>query len=248
MKKIMLIAIAFVLGIGCSLGQTQQDVLELKDGSVVKGVIVEQVPGQYYKVKVYDGNIVTIAIANVVKITKRDQEVFLSEYGGKYSLGFCIGGGGLIGMPARLMLTEKVAIEASLLLRPVIWLDEDLNADDSRDPSLNIAFVAGPVIYFTKRNNQHKQRVQMNGIFLKGGLTNGPDVSEKMFALGWAFERFKTHKKNSSVSFQLGLGAVVSEDKNFEPIQTSYFSQDESLASTTTPMIFWKVAWNFYKN
>ena len=47
------------------------DVVETSDGSVWKGVVIEQVPGQTYKLVTSDGSIHVIKAADVVKLTKQ---------------------------------------------------------------------------------------------------------------------------------------------------------------------------------
>lgn len=46
------------------------DVVETKDGNVLKGMILEQVPNQYYKIEVYGGSVFIIKNENVIKIRK----------------------------------------------------------------------------------------------------------------------------------------------------------------------------------
>jgi opacity protein-like surface antigen len=47
------------------------DVVETSDGSVWKGVVIEQVPGQTYKLVTSDGSVHVIKAADVVKLTKQ---------------------------------------------------------------------------------------------------------------------------------------------------------------------------------
>ena len=46
------------------------DVIETNDGSIWKGVIVEQTPGQQYRLAMLDGSVRVLAAADVVKLTK----------------------------------------------------------------------------------------------------------------------------------------------------------------------------------
>lgn len=47
-----------------------QEVVYLKNGSVIRGTIIEQVPNQSLKIKTTDGNIFVFKIDEVEKITK----------------------------------------------------------------------------------------------------------------------------------------------------------------------------------
>ena len=51
-----------------------QDVIYLKDGSIYKGVIIEQVPNVSYKIQSRDGNVFAVQIGDVEKITKEANE------------------------------------------------------------------------------------------------------------------------------------------------------------------------------
>lgn len=177
-------------------------------------------------------------------ITKKGNIVVTSDYGGSFSYGFCFGGGGggIVGLPVRFYLAEKVALEVGLFLRPMFVAENN----GIGFAGLNVPVTGGPVFYFNKKYNDRKRRVQMNGMFFKVGYSSGSRFNDTMFAFGWAFERFKINKKNKSVSFELGLGASFLKDKDFVPYQSSYYSEDESLAYSISPMIYWKVAWNFF--
>ena len=77
MKRItFLIAVAFGLAISsASFAQTVVDVVYLKNGSVIRGTIVEQVPGESLKVQTADGSIFVYALDEVEKMTKEQIEV-----------------------------------------------------------------------------------------------------------------------------------------------------------------------------
>ncbi|MCX6133198.1 MAG: hypothetical protein NTU47_05210 [Ignavibacteriales bacterium] len=72
MKQIALPLLILVLLGPLSLiaQQEMQDVVYLKDGSVIRGIIVEQVPGVSLKIKTRDSNVFVYKIADVQKMTK----------------------------------------------------------------------------------------------------------------------------------------------------------------------------------
>ena len=73
--KLFLLAIMFSVPI-MVLGQSNmQDVIYLKDGSIYKGIIIEQVPNVSYKIQSRDGNVFAVQIADIEKITKEAREV-----------------------------------------------------------------------------------------------------------------------------------------------------------------------------
>jgi hypothetical protein len=260
MKKVVFTIMAFIV-FGAIFSQ---DLIYKKDGSEIKAEVTEISKDQikYKKFDFQDGPFYTLEIKDVFMIIYKNgkKEVFKddpsnnggnekvkvepSDYGGDISIGVCLGGGGLVGSPFRFFPNENVALELGLFLRPV-FIVENGNFDID---GINIAVIGGPILYFNKRYNEYKQRVQLNGMFLKAGFSSGSRINETIIAIGWAYERFKKGAKHNSVSFELGLGISMQKDKDFVPISTYYFSQDESLAKSTMPMIYWKLAWNFFSS
>lgn len=70
MKKSILI-IAMLLGMAtfCA-AQSHVDVVYLKDGSVIRGLVVEQIPDKSIKIETYDGSLFVYNMDQVEKITK----------------------------------------------------------------------------------------------------------------------------------------------------------------------------------
>lgn len=57
-------------GIGTSIAQNVQEVVYLKNGSVIRGIVVEQVPGESLKIRTNDGSVFAYKMSDVEKITK----------------------------------------------------------------------------------------------------------------------------------------------------------------------------------
>ena len=73
MKRILLI-FAVLLGSCLSIyAQDLQEVVYLKNGSVIKGVIIEQTPNESLKIQTSDGSIFAYKMIDVLKITKEAQ-------------------------------------------------------------------------------------------------------------------------------------------------------------------------------
>lgn len=70
MKKALFMLLLFIGSIATSVAQNVQEVVYLKNGSVVRGVVIEQVPGVSLKVQTSDGSIFAYQMSEVVKITK----------------------------------------------------------------------------------------------------------------------------------------------------------------------------------
>ena len=63
MKKmyyLITLTIVMVLSSISLFAQNMDDVLYLKNGSVIRGIIIEQVPNESLKIQTYDGNIFSL--------------------------------------------------------------------------------------------------------------------------------------------------------------------------------------------
>lgn len=72
-KKLLLVLALFTL-VNFVFGQTLQDVVYLKNGSIIRGVIVEQVPNQSLKIETKDKNLFVFNLSEIEKITKEGSE------------------------------------------------------------------------------------------------------------------------------------------------------------------------------
>lgn len=70
MKKILIILGVLFVCLTSVLGQELLEVLYLKDGSIIRGVIIEQIPDKSIKIQTNEGNIFAYPMQNVLKITK----------------------------------------------------------------------------------------------------------------------------------------------------------------------------------
>ena len=70
MKKLLLLFCVFVIATLSASAQSYEDVIYLKNGTIIHGVIIEQVPNEKYKIQTYDGNIFVFEVENIEKITK----------------------------------------------------------------------------------------------------------------------------------------------------------------------------------
>lgn len=70
-KKLLFVVMLFFLITSALFAQQRmQDVVYLKDGSIIHGTIIEQVPNVSLKVQTKDGNVFVYSMDNVLKITK----------------------------------------------------------------------------------------------------------------------------------------------------------------------------------
>jgi hypothetical protein len=108
MKKPIILLLSLLLAI-CTYSQTVQyeDVVYLKNGSVIRGMIIEQIPNQTLKIKTADRNIFVFEFAEIEKITKEEipqevlqqdlepeapeEEYFVKEHGFESSIDMFLG-------------------------------------------------------------------------------------------------------------------------------------------------------------
>lgn len=68
----LLLVIGMITFLPSVNAQSLQEIVYLKNGSVIKGVIIEQIPGVSLKIQTNDGSIFAYQMADVEKITKED--------------------------------------------------------------------------------------------------------------------------------------------------------------------------------
>ncbi len=72
MKKLLLALMGLVLMTGSAWAQQYQEVVYLKNGSVIRGVITEQIPNESLKIQTADGSVFAYTMGEVEKITKEE--------------------------------------------------------------------------------------------------------------------------------------------------------------------------------
>jgi len=136
------------------------------------------------------------------------ETVTLSEYGGRATFGIALGGGGIVGVPVRIYFTEKTALELAAFYRPVIII-----GGGESDPG-GPMFTGGFDFYFNKRYVPGKQKVRLNGLFVKGGYGFSNFLSTSLVGFGWAHEMMHKGNQSYSFSFELGPGMMFNNKKS----------------------------------
>ncbi len=164
-------------------------------------------------------------------------EIICSKYGGPLSIGVSVGTGGLVNIPVRLFITEKIPIELSPGLRPLI-------TNDLNKLYMNVALIGGITFYFTKDYKLPLDRVRMNGLFIKGGGSIGTPFNELIFGAGWSSEMFKRTDKKTSINFELGLGLIRRHQKDVDGQDGTHLWAEKE--PTYYPTVFWRIAWHLF--
>ena len=128
MKKFYLFLFVFMFAT-ITFSQTYKDVVYLKNGSIIKGIIIEQVPGVSLKIQTTDGNVFVYNIDAIEKMTK---ELVQSNYDNNYTN----------------YAEEKSPATAFILSALLPGLGQYYNGDVTKGVIQNVLYVAGWVIYF----------------------------------------------------------------------------------------------------
>lgn len=70
MKRLLFLLCACFISIASMKAQNLTEVLYLKNGSVIRGTIIEQVPNESIKIQTSDGSVFAYSMADVLKISK----------------------------------------------------------------------------------------------------------------------------------------------------------------------------------
>lgn len=70
MKHFFLVLMLTIFSLGLTAQESYQDVVYLKNGSIIKGTIIEQVPNESIKIQTADGSIFVYKMSEILKMTK----------------------------------------------------------------------------------------------------------------------------------------------------------------------------------
>lgn len=79
MNRIIVLLAFVVMSLGSAFAQQMQDVVYLKNGSIIRGAVLEQVPGGNVKIQTADGSVFVYPMADVQKIQKEKSRVSTSS-------------------------------------------------------------------------------------------------------------------------------------------------------------------------
>lgn len=80
MRKTVLLLVMLIVGVTTSVAQDMQEIVYLKNGSAIKGIVIEQIPDKSLKLKTSDGSVFVFQMEEVDKIVKKTAEK-ISEKG-----------------------------------------------------------------------------------------------------------------------------------------------------------------------
>lgn len=89
MKKTVLLLAIMIVHVHFLFGQNNaQDVVYLKNGSTIRGVIIEQIPNKSLKIETADRNVFVFQLEEIEKITKENSNAAIRGNSSSYKKGF----------------------------------------------------------------------------------------------------------------------------------------------------------------
>ena len=250
-----LITILFVLfSLTVLNAQTQTDVLYLKNGSVIKCKVMEELFGVSVKIKASDGSIYVYKAEEIEKITHETSDSpavsfvkptapapslgEMNSYGGTVGLGVALGGGGVLGMPLRFNLSKHIAFETSATVRPAL-IQYQYPSETYNEWFFPIMLTAEFDFFGNPKFKPRANKIVKNGLTLFGGISTSVDVPISLAAIGWSRERFRLNNKKHSYIFSLGAG--------IQSLDLSAVTGESSVdGPTLMPMLLLRFHWNWY--
>lgn len=71
--KLFIAPLLLLLVFTATAQESMEDVVYLKNGSIYRGILIEQVPNESYKIQIAGGSVVSVTVAEVLKITKEQR-------------------------------------------------------------------------------------------------------------------------------------------------------------------------------
>jgi len=238
MKRILLVIICFFLFLSSSFSQGKKDYVYLKNGTIVVGTIIQEIQYDQIILRTDEGSLLSFKFAEIEKILQKDDwKANIDQYGGDWSIGIALGGGGIIGLPTRYFLNSRNALEIGTYYKPgliKIYEEDDYGEDIYTYFLHSLVVTCGWNYYIGSYYKAHRQKIKLNGITFKGGIGTG-DFDSYMIAAGWIHESFRKNNKQTSFNLELGPGYILTN---------SYDKARD--ASTSSFAIYWKIQWNLF--
>lgn len=239
MKTFLTFLFAICMANTLVLSQDSLDVVRLKDGKTYRGTITRQTSGTSIEIKVGKNNVLAFEEDEIAKVYKEAINMpadSIDAYGGRFSMGAAIGGGGLLGVPFRFTLNKTSVFELGLFYRPFI-----INyGNDNYDIKGGLLLAGSLNLAMKKQYNPIKRKVVSNGLFVRGGIGLS-EYKESILGFGWASERFRRGIKKYSFVSELGPGMVI---RNWldDPKLSTGLKNDKKVGF----ILVWKIHWNSY--
>jgi len=173
-------------------------------------------------------------VITVLPAKSTQDTVNFEQYGGLFSIGIALGGGGLIGLPVRLFPTRNFAIELGVYARGMI----------ATKTFVGLNLNGGLNFYFKDSFNPKKKKFRHDGAFLRGGKTfYNADIKDIIIMGGWTRDHFKLGTTDRVFTLELGVGL---NSMKYTETTSGSWGYETTTYSGNTPMLFWKFAWSLF--
>lgn len=237
MKKLHLILMClFALVSTTSFAQygNLQDVIYLKNGSIIRGMIIESVPNQSYKIKTSDGSVFAYTVDEVSKLTKEEpynqkKNSYNKKspgYFGAVEFGYSIGVGDWGTDRVDLNIINGYQFNPYLIVGGIIGLRYYNEAEGLSVPIMGYIranFIDGKIVPYASLSAGYNADLSgdgADGLIIEPSLGVAFDISKRnalTFSLGYSATNFKIyydyfgnisdyyHKNSSAVTIKLGI-------------------------------------------
>ncbi|MCO6493361.1 MAG: hypothetical protein J5I98_33380 [Phaeodactylibacter sp.] len=235
----------FLFSSSALFGQQQIDVVYLKNGSVVKGAVIENKMNEHVKLRTADGSVFLYRYDEIDKLAVEEQEKVTSgairpsemqDKTGQVGLGVLLSSAGS-GAAVHYNLNPTTALEINALSKGMV-----LNCGECFDETQIVSafMLAGSVNHFLNEfYKQHKEKTKRNGVSVKAGHSFGNN-KESFLAVSWIQENIKDRSPKHSFFFELGGGVI-----KLHGFDDSWTYPN---GNTVNFMLNIKVHWNWYVN
>lgn len=231
MKKLLLTIVVVALTVNALSQNNYRDVVHLKDGSIIKGIIIEQVPNEQIKIETSDGSVFVHKMNEIAKISKEkisesqssrsnsDQDFTSPTAKGKMIVS------GSTNLSYSSVTNEQeyqggdyeIDINEFSFKPSIGWFVADgfaigltidyesTKQEDDRDEYKNSGFLIGPSVIYYFGDSNIKPFIQGEYMFGNNKQEYNSD-EEKIKMNGWGLGAGVAFFLNKNISLDLGLG------------------------------------------
>lgn len=212
MKKLLLTIVVVALTVNALSQNNYRDVVHLKDGSIIKGIIIEQVPNEQIKIETSDGSVFVYKMNEIAKMSKEkisesqssrsnsDQDFTSPTAKGKIIMG------GSSDISFSSISPDGRDSQTEFKIRPTIGtfvfnnfaIGIMLDYEDYENISL---FLLGPIIRYYFGTSNVKPYLQGEYMFGNQNYDDGPKIDINSYALSGGAAFFL----NQHISIDIGL-------------------------------------------
>ncbi len=219
--------------------EVNTDVIYLKDGSVLKGKIIERLDDGAIKMEMSNGREIIISMREVKQVTIEGIGTNPVDYGGKTAFGFSLfGESNFIGIHFRLQAAKEFYFDMSV--QPELKALQN-RYNNELELGANL-LLCGEVNYFLNRfYKESKQKVRANGLFLNASYAIG-DYETTRINGGWCSEYFRLNRFKKGFLLGLGIGVNVNHWVD-DPLNYAYTKGIDKVQ----PTAYFRIQWNFFQ-